>query len=721
MFGKSSKKLASLGLVSALSLGAFAAPFSTQYVHAETANIKIQLLGINDLHGKINNTYEEDIDGDGEKETIGSVDYLAAHLKKRKAENPNTVLVNAGDNIGASPLISAALHDEPTINILEAMGLGVGTLGNHEFDEGIDELKRIVNGGERADGNGTKGYDGADFPVIAANAYDTSTNQLIFDPYYIKEIAGTKIGFIGVVTQETPDIIIKSGNENLKITDEAEAINKYAKELEAKGVNAIVVLAHNPTNEEGDSLAFDAAKIAEKVDDNVDVIFAGHNHKRINRTVDGKLIVEAYEYGKAFTDVDIEIDPTTNDIVKKTGEIVYNDHESVTPDPDIKAMIAEYQAKSDEIGNVVVGETKDALPGGYAERGPVGDNPLGNLIADGMKASMNADIAMMNGGGIREDLNKGPVTYAELFNIQPFGNYLVKISLSGKEVKELLNNQISEQYGPDFSVAGISYKWDRSTQNVTDVLLPDGQPIDESKEYSVVLNNFMFGDPNNKIADYFQGEPEVGKVDLDATQDFIKSFKDPIEYKAESRIQEVSSVFKDVPKDKWSNPFVTDLFYSGVSKGTSAGVFSPDREMTRAQFASMVSRTLKLKASKPAPFSDLNDVSKAVQDEISAAYEAGITKGTSASRFSPNESITRAEMVTMLIRAYDDKYGKTPAVMSNDHFTDLTDLPEEQASAVNLAYELGIIDGVSEKTFEPKDDSTRSEAAKVFSLFLHQK
>ncbi|PMU58239.1 2',3'-cyclic-nucleotide 2'-phosphodiesterase, partial [Pseudomonas sp. GP01-A3] len=146
-------------------------------------------------------------------------------MKQREATSPNTLLVHAGDMIGGSPLISALFQDEPTVEVMEAMGFDVGTVGNHEFDEGIDELKRMINGGEHP--KGTKGYDGMNFPVIAANAYDTSTGQLITQPYAIKEVGGKKIGFIGVVTQETPSMIIRKGNETLEIRDEVEAINHY--------------------------------------------------------------------------------------------------------------------------------------------------------------------------------------------------------------------------------------------------------------------------------------------------------------------------------------------------------------------------------------------------------------------------------------------------------------------------------------------------------------
>ena len=237
----------------------------------------------------------------------GKIEYTAAALKKEEATNPNTLILHAGDMIGGSPLISALFQDEPTIEVLENIGFDAGTLGNHEFDEGIDELRRMMNGGEHP--NGTAGYDGMNFPLVAANAYDTRDGKLITDPYTIFTLEGQKIGVIGVVTQETPSMIVSKGNESLKITDEVEAINKYTAELKEKGIEAIIVLAHNPATQTGYTDAFDASKIAEQVNDEVDVIFAAHNHVKVNRVVDNKLIVQAYSYGSAFSDVDVMIDP----------------------------------------------------------------------------------------------------------------------------------------------------------------------------------------------------------------------------------------------------------------------------------------------------------------------------------------------------------------------------------------------------------------------------
>ncbi|GGM38619.1 hypothetical protein GCM10011351_25930 [Paraliobacillus quinghaiensis] len=530
------KRFVSVALVSLLSLGAIATPFSTDSVQAESDNVEVQILGVNDLHGFIDYEDEFDYDGDGTEERLGGLDNMTTMMRDREAEVDNSLIVHAGDMIGGSPLVSAAFQDEPVVEIMNAMGFDIGTVGNHEFDEGIAELKRMIDGGDHPDG--LEGYEGMNFPMIAANVYDTSTGELILDPYYIQEVEGQKIGFIGVATTETPQMIVQTGNENLKVTNEVEAINDSVAELTDQGIESIIVLAHNPVTQsggpEGES---DAAYIAENVDDAVDVIFGAHNHNIVDRVVDNKLIVQAFDYGQAFSDVDISIDPNTGDIVEKVAEIVFVDRDEVTPDAEVQSIIAKYNDLVEEVKGEVVGEAATDIEGGYAGRGEVGDNALGNLIADGMKVSMDADIAMMNGGGIRNDLAAGQVTFGDLFDIQPFGNTLVKFELTGSEIRELMNAQFSS-YGPDYSISGFKYTWNYEAQAIVDMMNEDGTPFDEDKTYSIVVNNYMFG---GKVKDFYDGPGEIGPVDVDVTAEYVKELsKDgAFTYEAEGRISEV--------------------------------------------------------------------------------------------------------------------------------------------------------------------------------------
>ncbi len=415
-------------------------------------NIFLQLLSLNDLHGKIDQEYQVDINGDGAMETVGRMDYVAAYMKQREATNPNTLIVHAGDMIGGSSPVSALLQDEPTVEIMEAIGFDFGTVGNHEFDEGTGELLRMVNGGEHPGGKGTVNYDGMNFPVLCANCISKTTGEPILPSYAIYEVQGQKVGFIGVNTKATATLVIPSGIQDLMFTDETAAVNKAVAELKAQGIKSIIVLSHMPASQSGTGATDDAANLANTVDDEVDVIFAAHNHVIVDAVVDNKLIVQAYEYGKAFADLDLEIDPTTGDIVKKDAEIVYVDQNGITPDATVAGILAKYENLVADIMNDVVGYTAVELKGGYGIKGPIGDNALGNLIADGMAWAMGTDFALMNGGGIRDNINAGDITWAELFNVQPFGNVLVSVEVTGAELEQIVNSQISAQYGPEVSI-----------------------------------------------------------------------------------------------------------------------------------------------------------------------------------------------------------------------------------------------------------------------------
>lgn len=498
-------------------------------------NVSVQLLSVNDLHGKI------DVTGTLNGVNYGRADYLAAYLRQREAMNPNTLIVHPGDMVGGSSPVSALLQDEPTVEIMESIGFDVGTVGNHEFDEGVSEMLRLINGGEHP--NGTADYDGIHFPMVAANVSYKDTHELILPPYTIEEVEGEKIGFIGVATTDTPNMIIANGNENVEFTDEVEAINKYVPELQDQGVEAIVILSHVPGNQSGDSATGDIAYMANHINDAVDVIFAAHNHVKLNAVVDNKLIVQAWEYGKAFVDVDLEIDPTTGDVIKKSAEIVDVIQGNIEPDPEVSAILEKYL---DQVGpklNEVIGYAATELYGGYTSKGEIGDNALGNLIADGMAYAMDSDFALMNGGGIRDDLNSGDITWNELFNIQPFGNTLVKLEITGEDLRQMINAQFSS-YGPDVSISGFRYTWDSSLGKygqVVDLFLPNGEKITPNETYTVTVNNYMYPHSSDKYLLAALGEnPVQGPEDLQATVDFVRSFNEQaISYAAEGRISEV--------------------------------------------------------------------------------------------------------------------------------------------------------------------------------------
>ncbi|WP_456273200.1 5'-nucleotidase C-terminal domain-containing protein [Bacillus sp. AK031] len=718
-----SKKIVSLAVASALSVGAFAAPFSSKLVKAETENIKVQLLSLNDWHGQIDATTSVDLDGDNTKETnVGGAQYLATHLKNYEAHNDNTLIIHAGDMIGGSPMISSTFQDEPTVEVMEAMGVDVGTVGNHEFDEGIAEFKRMVEGGEHPEGKGTAGYDGMNFPNIAANVYDKATGELILDPYNIQEVDGVKIGFIGVATTATPGMVQAKGNENLQVTDELEAINKYAEELTQQGVKSIVVLAHNTAEETESGLTGDVADWENGLHEQVDIIFAGHNHKTVNSTIGNNVaVIQAWEYGYMFGAVDIEIAPTTGDIVRGNtdAEVVYSTQD-VEADPAVEAILDKYETEIAPVKNEVVGESSfDYVSQRYPfnERA-YADHGLGNMIADSMKWAMNSDFALMNGGGIRAGLDAGPVTFGELYTIQPFQNMLQKFKTDGEGLRTILNDQISK-YGLDYSIAGFKYTYtydhEAKTGEIADMFLPDGTPIGDDDQFTVTTNDYSFA--NKGMHEVSIGDTEMGPIDSDATADFVKQLESPIDWKAEGRIMQVSDTFMDVPLSHWANSYIFDLAHNGIVKGKTPDYFDPQGFLTRAQFASMLTRALELEANDAAPFKDTVDLKEETQAEIAAAYEAGIIEGVNPDTFEPNKPITRAQMVTMLMRAYEYENGEVYVPVEENRFKDIDIYNYEMQAAINAAAEIGYVIGYGD-SFKPREGSTRGQAAKVLALYF---
>lgn len=315
---------------------------------ASDDDIQVQLLGVNDFHGQLDK-YQSILGNQ-----TGGAEYLAVYLKKYKQENENTLLVHAGDMVGGSPPISALFQDEPTIEYLNMLNFDVGTPGNHEFDKGIYEMRRLIYGGVHKN---TGYFSGSSTSYISANVIDKKTGKLLLPPYTIKKVNGIPIGFIGVVTTETAKFLLTETRNEIEITDEVTAINKTVQLLKGKGIKSIIVLAHIPVTSDwfGANADGDLAKMAPMIDDEVDIIFAGHNHKYANTVIDQKLVVQSYSYGLAFSQVKLTIDTRTKDIVDKKATIIPTTHHNIEPDQETVTFIKKYKKRMAPLVNKVVG------------------------------------------------------------------------------------------------------------------------------------------------------------------------------------------------------------------------------------------------------------------------------------------------------------------------------------------------------------------------------
>ncbi|WP_062233551.1 bifunctional metallophosphatase/5'-nucleotidase [Fictibacillus sp. FJAT-27399] len=530
-------------IAASMSLSVLSIPWAVDAVNAfaddkahKQKNVNVQLLGINDFHGQLD-TYDK-------KLNAGGAEYLAAYLKKREAANPkNTLMVHAGDEVGASSPVSALLEDEPTIEFLNHTGFDVGTVGNHEFDEGVGEMLRLINGGSNPKTVDKYGkFEGANFPYVAANVIDKKTNKPLLPPYVIKKVGGVPIGFIGIALSDTPSVVMPGGTDGVRFTDETKAINKYAGKLKAKGIKSIVVLAHNPatSNEDGSKASGELVDIAKGADDEVDVLFGGHNHALTNTTVDHKLLVESYSYGTAFSDVHLVINPVTKDIFKKKAEIVITHRDKIKPDAKTKKMVDNYTADVAPILSQKIGKASSPIS---KQQNANGESPLGNMIADAMRAQTHTEFAFMNPGGIRADIDAGEILWKEIFTAQPFGNDLVKMELTGDQVKQLLNQQWADPEKTNIlQISGLNVKYvdsRREGDRIVEATLPDGTAIVPSKTYTATVNSFMAsgGDGFTALKD---GKNKMVDIpDLDALINYIKS-KGEVYPAIEGRITKLS-------------------------------------------------------------------------------------------------------------------------------------------------------------------------------------
>lgn len=479
--------------------------------------IGLQLLGINDFHGQLD-TYNSKINA-------GGVDYLAAYLKEREATNPNTLMLHAGDAVGASSPVSALLQDEPTIKILNKIGFDAGTVGNHEFDEGVEEMLRLIDGGSHPKTVDKYGeFEGADFPYLAANLVYKETGENVLDPYTVIDVNGIPVGIIGVALSDTPSIVIPSAVTDVKFTDEAEAINRYTEELKAQGVETIVVLAHNPSTSkpDGSNAGEELVEIAQNVDDEVDVLMGGHNHAFTNTKVDGKIVVQSYSSGTAFSDVDLLINPVTKDVMVGKSEIVTTYRDKIQPDAEIKAMLDSYVADVAPILNEVIGTTPSYIS---RDTSAAGESAMGNLVADSMRWQTGTDFAFMNSGGVRADIDAGDITWKEAFTVQPFGNDLVKMNVTGEVIKTLLEQQWGSKVRI-MPISGLKVAYDDSRaagDRIVSITKNDGTPVEMDKTYSITVNNYMAGGGDGYAILATITDKTIDVIDLDALVNYIKA------------------------------------------------------------------------------------------------------------------------------------------------------------------------------------------------------
>lgn len=476
-------------------------------------SVELRLVAINDFHGNLD-VPSRGLTVEGIRVPAGGIGYLAAHVDAIRALSKNVLVVSAGDLIGASPLLSALFHDEPTVEAMNLLGLDINGVGNHEFDEGRLELLRMKQGGCHPQDGCTSGrppFAGADFDFLAANVIERGSGETLFPSFKVASVEGVKVAFIGLTLEGTKEILPPVVPE-LEFLDEAETANGLVKKLREEGIRAFVLLLHEGGFPEGDDvnactgLSGPIVSITRRLDPDIDVVISGHTHRAYICSQEGLLLTSGGSFGRLITDVRLTLDRYSGDVVGASAENVIVGH-SLPAISQVEALVSEYRAASAPLANRVVAQLAGPLT---LERNDAGVCSLGRAVADAQLMATKragAQLAITNSGGLRADIDPalgpdglGKVTYAMAFSAQPFGNLLVTMTLTGRQILELLQAQFQEER-PRFwdTSSNLSYVWRRRSGSRSKVIPRSvrlsGRRLRLNRRYRVTVNSFLAGRP----------------------------------------------------------------------------------------------------------------------------------------------------------------------------------------------------------------------------------
>lgn len=513
---------------------------------------EISIFSINDLHGHLQASKPVPMmiteDGkDGGTIPAGGYAYLSSAIKAARQSKPHSIVLGAGDMIGATPIGSALLKDEPVFEALNQLDLTATSLGNHEFDIGSKALMDKIRGVCDPKGCHYPSFRGAKFEYLAANVIDKDTGKPWVKPYIVRQVGDVRIAIIGALTVDTTHLVAGDGVKNLRFDDEATAINRYVPEMQQQGVAAIIVLIHEGANHRGaandpsyqcDGLRGPMVDMMQKLDPAITMVISGHTHQAYTCKVGGRLLVQARSYGTYFTETTLKIDRAQNKVIDASSVNHLINQEKITPDPEAQLLVDKVIALTNEVQSRPIAQLPAPLNRQYLPK--TWDSLLGNVAVDGqLKFAQTlgpADIAMMNSGSIRNDLPSGKrplpitLTYGDLFAVQPFGNGITRMKLSGEQIIKVLQQQWSGRTLTDpkklFVSAGFSYHWKASpneADRISNVKL-NGQALVPDRLYTVIVNSFL-ADGGDGFTLFKNGieRQDIGQ-DIDALEFYIKNY-----------------------------------------------------------------------------------------------------------------------------------------------------------------------------------------------------
>lgn len=519
----------------------------------EPPGVELRLLAFGDLHGNLRppeGPRSQVTNPDGSKVDAGGAAYLAAYVRQLRSQATNSLLYSVGDSWGSSPIESALLHNEPTVELLNTMGVTAAAVGQHELDEGFTEFRRLQEGGCRpADGcQFGDTFGGAKFPLLAANMTFENGEPATL-PFNVSYIEGIPVGVIAVMPHNTAQLVAGDGIAGLRFDDEIEAVDRTADMLDFFGVRAIALLytgdiAH-PTGPEPCGLTDGPVHaMATRASPKVDVIFTADGAQQFNCSYPDPLgqpraVLQGASHGRMVSVADLMIDRDTRDVMRDRthafNQVITRD---IAPDPQIQALADRATEKAEGIAHRPVGRIAADLTKNSA---PSGETALGNLIADAQLAAAGArgaQLALANADGMRADLllaptsdgkDAGVVTYGEAYAVQPFGHTIQVRALTGTQLKDVLEQQFQPGgHGATTerllaSSHNVRYTLTRTApvgSRISDLAI-DGHPVAPNGVYRVAVNKYL-AEGGDGFTALTQGTDAVGAgTELEALTGYL--------------------------------------------------------------------------------------------------------------------------------------------------------------------------------------------------------
>ncbi|WP_054252646.1 5'-nucleotidase C-terminal domain-containing protein [Neofamilia massiliensis] len=649
----------------------------------------ITILHTNDVHGNV-----------VENEKDGKLGY--AKLKTFADSKENAILVDAGDVLHGTTFATIS-KGQSIVDLMNLVGYKAMAPGNHDYNYGSDRLKELA----------TK----AEFPILSANVVDKDGKLFLKDRTII-DVDGVKVGIFGITTPETRTKSNPKNTEGLGFTNYIEAARVQVAQLKEEGSDVVVALVHlglDPASKErSDVLAKEVAGI--------DLIIDGHSHTDLanGKLENGVLIAQTGDHTKNIGEVTLVVED--GKVSAKSAKLhPYEELKGLEANKEILGKIEEVEKANKPYLDRVVGKTAVDLDG-LRDHVRTGETNLGNLVTDAMLNLTKADVALTNGGGIRESIAKGDVTMGQILQTFPFANYPVVIEVTGQTIKDALEYGVDsapEVVGKFPHIAGMTFKYDQNQKpgsRVFDVVVGK-EALDLNKTYKLVTNDFMAGGGDGY--EMFKGTKKLSEYPLlsEVLADYIEKEK-VVEPKVEGRVvaaampkTEEQVGFTDI-KGHWGEEFINSVVEDKIFMGTSKTTFEPNANITRAMIVTTLYRLEGMPEVKnPAEFSDVK-TNMWYSDPIAWAAANDIVKGYEDKSYKPDQEVTREEMAAIISRYL--AYKAVPVTsMLPEAFADQDKIATWALTDVQTVQLTKIMSGKPGNLFDPQGKATRAELAKV--------